>query len=69
MLKRVAVALTAGYILDHIIPLGSGGFDSPSNMHWQTVQKRKFKTGQNETAARVKIGGLETIFSGNAVVV
>jgi len=54
MVKRVAVALTVGYILDDIIPLASGGFDSPSNMQWQTVQQRKFKTAQNETAGGSK---------------
>jgi hypothetical protein len=54
MLKRVAVALTVGYILEHIIPLASGGFDSPSNMQWQTVQQREFKTAQNETAGGSK---------------
>ena len=54
MLKGVAVALTVGYILDDIIPLASGGFDSPLNMQWQTVQQRKFKTAQNETAGGSK---------------
>src|SRR5215471_13724618 len=32
-----------GYVVDHIVPLESGGSDIPSNMQWQTVREAKIK--------------------------
>lgn len=32
-----------GYVIDHVIPLSSGGSDSPSNMQWQTKADAKAK--------------------------
>jgi hypothetical protein len=32
-----------GYVVDHILPLGCGGADAPSNMQWQTVAEGKAK--------------------------
>jgi hypothetical protein len=30
-----------GFVVDHIVSLASGGADSPSNMHWQTIAQDK----------------------------
>ena len=32
-----------GYVIDHVIPLASGGRDSPSNMQWQTKEEAMAK--------------------------
>jgi hypothetical protein len=32
-----------GYVVDHIVPLASGGADAPSNMQWQTIADGKAK--------------------------
>ena len=32
-----------GYVIDHVIPLASGGADSPSNMQWQSKAEAKAK--------------------------
>jgi hypothetical protein len=32
-----------GYVVDHIVPLASGGADAPSNMQWQTIEDAKAK--------------------------
>ena len=32
-----------GYVVDHIVPLYSGGDDVPENMQWLTVDEHKLK--------------------------
>ena len=32
-----------GYVIDHVIPLASGGADAPGNMQWQTKADAKAK--------------------------
>ena len=32
-----------GYVIDHVVPIGCGGADAPSNMQWQTVADAKAK--------------------------
>ena len=32
-----------GYVVDHVIPLASGGCDCPENMQWQTTAEAKEK--------------------------
>jgi hypothetical protein len=32
-----------GYVVDHVIPLKSGGADLPDNMQWQTIAEAKAK--------------------------
>jgi hypothetical protein len=32
-----------GYVIDHVIPLSTGGRDAPSNMQWQTKADAKAK--------------------------
>ena len=32
-----------GYVVDHVVPLESGGVDAPSNMRWQTKAATKAK--------------------------
>ena len=32
-----------GHVVDHIVPLGCGGADAPSNMQWQTTAEARAK--------------------------
>jgi len=32
-----------GHVVDHIVPLVSGGLDDPINMQWQTIEEAKAK--------------------------
>jgi hypothetical protein len=32
-----------GYIIDHVVPLSTGGADNPGNMQWQTNAEAKAK--------------------------
>ena len=32
-----------GYVVDHVIPLKTGGCDCPANMQWQTKEEAKEK--------------------------
>jgi hypothetical protein len=41
-----------GYVVDHIIPLGCGGLDTPSNMQWQTVAAAKLKDKTERAGCR-----------------
>ena len=34
---------SAGYVIDHIVPLKRGGADAPGNMQWQTKDAAKAK--------------------------
>jgi 5-methylcytosine-specific restriction endonuclease McrA len=37
-----------GHQIDHRIPLGKGGADSPSNMQWLFTQEHKAKTAREQ---------------------
>lgn len=39
-----------GYWVDHICPLGCGGYDTPSNMQYQTIKEAKEKDKWERTA-------------------
>lgn len=33
-----------GYVVDHLVPLGCGGCDVPSNFGWLTIEEHKAKS-------------------------
>jgi hypothetical protein len=40
-----ATGASAGYVVDHVVPLKRGGADTPGNMAWQTTAGAKAKDG------------------------